>query len=123
VPEALLDVLDAGLEGGDLLLELGKVAGQDLAPAALVGKLGFDPAQRLNDRLVFLLESFQPTIDLVEVAEHISPQIVETSVDRVESVVDVVESAVDLGEPAVDLGEPGSEELYELLVLSRAHRP
>jgi hypothetical protein len=38
VPEALLDVVDAGLEGGDLLLELGEVAGQDLAPAALVGK-------------------------------------------------------------------------------------
>ena len=60
--------------------------------------------------------------EALQVAEHISPQIVETSVDGVESVVDLVESAVDLSEPPVDLGEPGSEKLYELLVLSRAHR-
>ncbi|HEY3066439.1 MAG TPA: hypothetical protein VGL09_11650 [Methylomirabilota bacterium] len=121
MPEALLDIVDAGLEGGDLLLELGEVAGQDFAPAALVGKGGFDPAQRLDDRLVFLFEPLEPTIDLVEVPEHISPQIVEPSVDRVEPAVDLRESAIDLRESAIDLAEPGSEELDELFVVSRAH--
>jgi hypothetical protein len=43
----MLDILDAGLERGDLFLEGGDVALEDLAPAALVAEMCLDPAQRL----------------------------------------------------------------------------
>ena len=63
----MLDVLDAGLERGDLFLEGGEVAREDFAPAALVAEMCFDPAQRLGDCVVLLFESFAGPVNLVEV--------------------------------------------------------
>ena len=65
--KALLDVLNAGLERGDLFLEGGEVAREDFAPAALVAEMCFDPAQRLGDCVVLLFESFAGLVNLVEV--------------------------------------------------------
>jgi hypothetical protein len=73
--KALLDVLDAGLERGDLLLEHGEVALEDLAPAALVAEMGFDPAQRLRDRVILLLEPFEAPVDLIEVPEDLASEL------------------------------------------------
>jgi len=42
--EALLDLLDPGLERSYVLLQLGEGALEDLAPAALVGEPRLDPA-------------------------------------------------------------------------------
>ena len=41
-------------ERAHLLLQLGEVAFQDLAPAVLVGETGFNPAKCLRDRVVLL---------------------------------------------------------------------
>lgn len=68
MPETLLDVLDPGLERRGALLQLGEVALEDLAPAALVGEPRLDPAQALRDRVVLLLEPLESPMDFIEVA-------------------------------------------------------
>jgi ABC-type Fe3+/spermidine/putrescine transport system ATPase subunit len=105
--EALLDLFDAGLERGDVALQLDEIALQDLAPPALVGKGGFYPAQGLRDRLILLLQALESAVDLVEVAEHLLPKLGDLS----------GELSVQCLEPAVDLGEPASQEVDELLIL------
>src|SRR5438093_4404066 len=122
-PEAQLDLLDPRLQGRDLLLELREVALEDLAPAALVGEAHLDPAQGLDDRLVFLLEPLEAPVDLVEVPEHIVSELGEPAVDVVEPAVDLGEPVADFVEPAVDFGELASQEFDELLVLGRCHGP
>ena len=107
--EALLDVLYAGLEGGHLVFQLGEVALEDLAPAALVGDSRLDPAQGMRDGVMLLLESVESPVDLVEVPEHVASKLGEL--------------AAHLVEPTVDLGELASEEFDELLVLRRGHDP
>ena len=135
--EPCFNILDAGLERGHLLLQIGEVAREDLALPAIVGKACLDPAQPLDDRLILLLEAFEPAVDLVEVAEHLASQFGDLPVDLVESAVDLVEAAgnvielavdlleaaVDLVEAAVDLGELPPEELDQLFVLARGHGP
>ena len=147
--EPRFNILDAGLERGHLLLQLGQVARENLAPPALVAKARLDPAQPLGDRLILLLEALEPAVDLVEVAEHLAPQFGNLPVDLVESPVDLVETAgnvielavdllealvellealvdllkalVDFIEAAVDLSELPTEELDQLFVLARRH--
>ena len=137
VSEALLDLFDPGLERGDVPPQFGEVALEDLAPAELVREACLDPAQRLRDRMVLLLESVESPVDLVEVPEHLPPQVgdltvdlveaavdlIETARDLVEAAVDLVEAAVDLVQAAVDLGELASEKFDELLMLGRGHGP
>ena len=55
--EALLDLLDTGLEHSHVLFQLCEGALENLTPAALVGESCLDPAQGLCDRVVLLLES------------------------------------------------------------------
>jgi hypothetical protein len=112
--EALLDLLDPGLERSYMLLQLCEGAIEDLAPAALVGEPRLDPAQGLCDRLVLLLESLESVIDRIEVPEHLLSQLGEAEVY-------LVEPAVHLAEPAVDFGELASQEFDELLVLDGGH--
>jgi hypothetical protein len=114
--EALLDLLDPGLERSHVLLQLCEVALEDLAPAALVGKSHLDPAQGLCDCLVLLLESLESAVDLIEVPEHLLSQLGEAEVY-------LVEPAVHVAEPAVDPGELTSQEFDELLVLDGGHGP
>jgi len=115
---------------------------QDLAATALVAKARLDPAQPLGDRLIFLLEPFEPAVDLVEVAEHLASQfgnlpvdfvespvdlvetagnVIELAVDLLEALVNLLEALVNFIEAAVDLGEPPPEELDQLFVLARRH--
>ena len=111
MPEALLEVVDAGLESGDAVLQLGEIALEHLAPARLIGEAGFNSAQRLKDRLVLLLEPLEAPVDFIEMLEHlltkVGEHLCETSIHRVES--------------AVDLRELASQELDELPVLGRGH--
>ena len=87
-------------------LQFREVAPEDLAPAAFVGEPRLDPTQRLRDRLLFLLEPLESTVDLVEVPEDLLPEFGEPAVRLVKSTVGRRESTVDLTEPVVDLGEP-----------------
>ena len=102
--EALLDLFNPGLERGNVPLQFCEVALEDLAPAELVCEACLDPAQRLRDRLVLLLESVESPVDLVEVPEHLVAQLGEL--------------VVHLVEPMVDRGELAPKELDELLVLA-----
>lgn len=115
-PEALLDVVDAGLERGDAVPQLGEVALENLAPARLVDESCLDPPQGLDDSLVLLLEPLEPLVVLVEVPEHLVSELGEPAVDFLESAIDHVE-------PTVDLGELASQELDELPVFGRGHDP
>ncbi len=103
--EPRFNILDAELERRHLLLQLGQIAREDLAPTALAGEAGLDPAQPLSDRMVLLLEAFEPAVDFIEVAEHLAPQLGDLPVDLVEPEVDLVESAGNEVEAAVDLLE------------------
>ena len=114
--EALLDVLYAGLQRRDLLLQRGEVTLEDLAPAVLVCESDLDPAQRLRDRVILLLESFESPVDLIEVPEHVPSQVAELAAH-------LTELAAHLVEPTVDLGELASQEFDQLLVLGRGHCP
>jgi hypothetical protein len=97
------------LERGNPLLQLAKVALENLAPPTLVGEASLDPAQRLRDRLVLLLEALESPVDLIEVPEHVAAQLGELTAD-------VGKLTVDLGKPTVDLGGLAPKELYELLM-------
>ncbi|HET8577387.1 MAG TPA: hypothetical protein VFO18_09830 [Methylomirabilota bacterium] len=126
------------MERGDALFELGEVALENLAPPALVAETGFDPAQRLRNRLILLLQTLESPIDLVEVPEHLAAELgdltfnsVKPAVNRGKATICLGEATVYLGEatvylaeptvylvkPAVYLGELASQEVDELLIL------
>ena len=107
--EPRFKIFDAGLERRHVLLQVGQVARKDLAATAFVSQTRFYPTQPLRDRVVLLLKAFEPTVDLVEVAEHFAPQLGDLPVDLVEA--------------AVDLRELPAEELNQLFVLTRGHGP
>ena len=67
--------------------------------------------------------AFEPPVDLVEVAEHLTPQLDNLPVDLVEAFVDLVESAGNEVEALVDLLETPPEELDQLFILARGHGP
>jgi hypothetical protein len=140
--ETGFDLLDAGLERRHLLFQLGEVAGEGLALAAFVGEARLDPAQCLHDRLILLLQAFEPAVDLVEMAEQITPQLGNLPVDLIKSAVDLLEAAgndleapidlveaqvnmlealINLVEALINLGEPPPEEVDQLFVLARSH--
>jgi hypothetical protein len=112
--EALLDLFDPGLERGDLLLQLAEVPLEDLSPAAFTGESGLDPAQRLRDRVVLLLESLESPVELVEVPEHLLTQLG----DLLTHFGDLLTHFTEL---AVDRGELATQEFDELRVLGRGH--
>lgn len=85
--EALLDVLDAGLERGNPLLQFAKVALEDLAPPPLVSEASLDPAQSVRDRLVLLLEALESPVDLIEVPEHVASQLGELAAELTTDIV------------------------------------
>jgi hypothetical protein len=57
------DVLDAGLDRGDLGPELGDVPFGDLPPAAIVGECGLAASEGLGDRLIFVVEPIGAPVD------------------------------------------------------------
>jgi hypothetical protein len=126
-PEALLEVVDAGLELGDAVLQLVEVALENLAAARLVGEPRLDPPKRLEDRLVFLLEPLEPTVDLVEAPEHLLSQLGdhlgEPELHRVEPAVDLGELTPDRGELPPDVGELPPEEFDELAIFGGGRAP
>ena len=95
------------LDRGHLPLEIGDALLDDLTAALLVSEKTFDAAQRLRDRVVFLLEPIEAAIDLIEMAENVGSEITQLGLEPIEA--------------AVDLGELALEELDELLVLSVRH--
>jgi hypothetical protein len=119
--EAVLDLLDPGLQHRHVPLQLREVTLEALASPPVVGQSRLDPPERLRDRRVFLLEPFESAVDHVEVAEDLVANLGETCVQPGEPVVDLTEALVDLGEAPVDLGELLAEELDELLGLGGTH--
>src|ERR1044071_9579197 len=109
MPETLLEVLDPGLERGDVVLQLRKIAFDDVAPAVLVGEARLDPAQGLRDRVVLLLEPLESPIDVIEVAEHLLTQLG----DLLTQLGDLL---THLRELAGNLRELGAEKFNELRV-------
>lgn len=105
--KAGFDLLDAGLERCYLLFQFGQVAREHLALTGFVCETRFDPAQGLHDRLVFLLQAFEPAVNFIEVTEHFAPQLSNLPVDAVKALI--------------DLGELTAEELDQLLVFGRRH--
>src|SRR5262249_51850551 len=105
-PQALLDVLDARGEHGDILPERRQIALEHLAPRPLVDQTALDAAERLRDRLVFLLEALQAAVDLVEVSEHFGPKRVELTLEGVEAPIHSVEAPIDHREPLIHPLEP-----------------
>ena len=103
--EAGLDLGDPCLDRSNLTLELGDAVFDDLAAALLVGQQRLDPAERLSDRVVFLLESLEPTVDLVEVPEHFAEALVDVRLEGVEALLERVEATADQRELAIDPGE------------------
>ena len=103
--DAGFDIFDAGLERCHLLFQLVQVARENPPPTALVAEARLDPAQSLGNRLIFLLEPFQPAINIIEVAEQLASQIANLAFDLVKA--------------AVDCCELRPEELDQLLVFGR----
>jgi hypothetical protein len=103
----VLDLLDAGLERGDLPLQLGEVTIENLSAAALAGQPRLDPSQSLGDRLLLLLEPLESAVDLVEVPEHVLTQLGDPAFQRVEA--------------TVDRGELATQEFDQLRVFGRGH--
>ena len=103
--EAGLELGDPRLDRGDLTLELGDTVFDDLTAALLVGLQALDPAQRLGDRVVFLLEAVEPAVNLVEVPEHFAEALVDVRLEGVEALLERVEATADQRELAIDPGE------------------
>ena len=59
---------------------------------------------RLRDRPVLLVEPLEAPVQLVEVAEHFGPEVVDAAFKPIEALVDGAESLVDDGELAA--GKP-----------------
>ncbi len=62
--EALLDLLDPGLERRSVPLQLCEGALEDLTSTALVDEPRFDPEQGLGARVVLLLELLEAVIEV-----------------------------------------------------------
>lgn len=86
------------MEDRDLLLQLLEAPLQHLAPANLIGQQTLDPPQRLDDRIILLLQTIQSPIDLIEMTKDFP----EFLVDGVEPLVDRIEAVVDSEEPLID---------------------
>jgi hypothetical protein len=74
VPEAVFDVLDAGLERGDAVLQGREIVLEDLAAPAILGESRLDPAQGLRDRVLLPFHPLESPIEFIEVAEHLAAQ-------------------------------------------------
>jgi hypothetical protein len=114
--ETLLDLVDSGLECGDLVLQLGEITLENLPPTSLAGGSRLDPAQRLRDRLVLLLEPLEAAINLVEVPEHVLTQ-------PGDLMFQCIKATVDRREATVDGRELLPQELDQLRVFGRRHGP
>ena len=115
--EASLDGVDARPEHGKVLPQRGEILLQALTPSPIIKQGGFDPAQRLGDRDILLLQAIEPPIQLVEVAEYLRTQFVEAPVNGLETPVHDLEAPVDGLEALVNRLETFAEEGDEILVL------
>jgi hypothetical protein len=86
-----LDLLDPGLERGHLAFQAGHALLDDLAPAGLVGQQCLDAPERPGDRLVLLLEPFQASVDFVEMAEDLAPELAQFALEGVEALAPELE--------------------------------
>ncbi|PYN96220.1 MAG: hypothetical protein DMD91_22240 [Candidatus Rokuibacteriota bacterium] len=73
----------------------------------LVRQQGLDAAQRLRDRVVFLLEPVEAAVELVEMTENVGSEVAQLGLEPIEA--------------AVDLRELALKQLDELLILSVRH--
>jgi hypothetical protein len=130
--QALLQIRDPGLECHHAVLQVADVTLDSLPPTALVGERAFDAPKRVRDDQVLLVDAFEAAIDLVEMTQHLSPEIVDLALKRLESAIDGGEMPRDHRELLGDgrgllrelLGEGRGlavEAVGELLVLAGRH--
>src|SRR5262249_22114626 len=113
--EALLQLLDPGLQAGYAVLQLFDAPLQDLASPGLVAQQAFDTAQGLRNGNVLLVEAFQPTVDLVEMPENVAEARVDLHAPGVEAPFEPVEASVDQGEAVVDAVETTVDRIEALI--------
>ena len=80
---------------------------QYLALPSLIGKQGFYPAKTFQDRLILLLQAFEPAVEVVEVPHDFPETIVmlgKFPLHCPETIVDSVKAPVDPAGPKTDLG-------------------
>ena len=107
LPEASFEFSDPRLDRGHLTFEIGDALFDDLATPLLVRQQGLDAAQRLRDRVVFLLEPVEAAVELVEMTENVGSEVAQLGLEPIEA--------------AVDLRELALKQLDELLILSVRH--
>ncbi|HMH51352.1 MAG TPA: hypothetical protein VK548_14040 [Candidatus Acidoferrum sp.] len=90
--ETLFEVFDPDLERGDVLLQLGQITLQDLAARPFIGVARLDAAQRLRDREVLLLDPLEAPVELIEMAEHLTPQVGNLMLHAVDAPINRVEA-------------------------------
>lgn len=116
-----MNVVDPGLEDGDVLSERIEIALENLAPTALVGQRCLDAPKRLRDGVIPLFETLQAPVDLVEVAEDLLAELGEAAVTGIESPIDGVKAPIAGFEAPIDGFEARTKELNELFVLRGRH--
>jgi hypothetical protein len=115
--DALLQLLDPGLERRHVVLQFLQAPLQDLALHPLISQHILNTVQRLEDRLILLFEALQSPVKMIEVREDFpEPLIVlgQLGVNTIEAMVDGFEAAADLLELSV-------QEIDELLVFVIGH--
>jgi hypothetical protein len=120
-PKPTLKIVDPNLEHADTLLELGKIALQDLASTVIVPKARLDAAKLLQDHEILLLQTLRSTIDLFELPKDFPELLVDRGEALVNSPLKVREPPIDLHEAPVDIGELPGQKFNELLILRRGH--
>jgi hypothetical protein len=68
-----------------------------------------------------ILGAFEPAVELVEVTEHLAPQIGNLPVELVKTAVDLFEAVGNDLKALINLGEPAPAEFDQLFMLARSH--
>jgi hypothetical protein len=113
--ETPLEIVDPRPQHGDVFPQRRQVTLEDFPAAPLVGEQRLDAAESLNDGLVFLLETLQPTIDRVEVPERVGAEAGEILANFATVPAYFLELPVDGLEPPVDRVEPPVHGLEALI--------
>jgi len=103
--QPLFQGLDSVLKRSHLAFQIRHPALEFFALDLLVHEEALDPPEPFKDRLVFLLQTFQPLVQMIEVAEDLAEAFVmlaQLSLDGVEAFVDGLEALIVFAELGLD---------------------
>ena len=80
------------MQGAELVLQVVDSPFERLAPDLLVGQQTLDASQRLEDCMVLLLETLEPPVDLVEVAQNLAEAFLDAMLESIHTVLEAVEA-------------------------------